>query len=164
MKLTVEFETKRFNAALHKFIKKSNLSTDIVIKKVAFDLLSIILKPPPKGRHPVLSGRSRAAWYPSVQGLGKKFDFSAGVKGQNKVAEGKNKGDFNSHLGPIYLDKFVEMINSVDYILFLEMGSSQQAPWGMVRVALRKLRGGKMPWELEKKYQDDWKKIFGSTI
>ena len=43
MKTSMSFETKEFEKAIKKFIKKSSLSTEIVIKKIAFDLLAMIL-------------------------------------------------------------------------------------------------------------------------
>ena len=52
--ITAKLEgTKEFNRDMNRFIRASNLSTDIAIKKIAFDLLGNILKAPPKGRHPV---------------------------------------------------------------------------------------------------------------
>lgn len=50
---TFEIENERFNRKIKKFLRTSNLSTELAIKKIAFDLLSNIIRPEPTGRHPV---------------------------------------------------------------------------------------------------------------
>jgi len=171
MKTSIEFETKRFNAAIKKFAAKSNLSTEKVIRKIAFDLLAGILSGLPKssgftipnttsitGRHPVDTGRARAAWYPSVVGLGGSFDFDSGIKGDSKVSQGKKEGAFKNNLKSFIGEKYVELINGVPYILYLEYGWSKQAPAGMVRISMRKMTG-KMPKELNEEFVNEWKKF-----
>ena len=154
--ITMRLETQKFNAALRKFAVKSKLSEDKVIRKVAFDLLSNILRPEPYGKHPVSTGRARAAWFPSVVGLGKKFDFESRVKENSQVEIGKKEGRFISKLTGS--NKYVEMVNAVDYIMYLEYGWSKTAPLGLVRISMRKMRG-KLPKELGKAYRDDWNAI-----
>lgn len=182
---TIKMETKRFNRDLKKFMKKSNLSTEVVIKKTAFDILSIMLTGLPTkgkfpnaqfpsganvatGRTPVSTGRFRAGWQVSVSGLGKRFDFDQGISGKpqfdrgeliaDPVARGKKEGDFKNHLKHP-TDKWVELINNVHYGIFLESGWSRQAPLGMVRVALRTVTG-RLSKDLKEELSDEWKKIF----
>jgi len=180
MKTSISFETKEFNKSIKKFVKKSSLSTEVVIKKIAFDLLAMILTGLPTaarktkggmtagftipsgtaatGRHPILTGRARAAWYPSVKGIGANFDFSSNIDPKiNDVARGKKEGDFKNHLKSPW-DKYVDLINAVSYIIFLEYGSSQQSPAGMVRVSMRKMRG-ELPKYLNQAFVDDWNKF-----
>ena len=45
--LTIQMESAKFNLALKKFMLKSSLSEDKIIRKVAFDLLSNMLQPEP---------------------------------------------------------------------------------------------------------------------
>jgi len=52
----------------------------------------------------------------------------------------------------------VELINGVPYILFLEYGSSLQAPAGMVRISMRKMTG-RMPKELNQEFLTEWNKF-----
>ena len=174
--ITAKLEgVSEFNRDMQKVIRRSNISTDIAIKKIAMDLLANILKAPPKGRHPVKTGRSRAAWYPSLVGLNKglagvktkrnlsNFDFNKNVKGVSKVSEGKRKGEFvDKSKGLTRLNKYIEMINNVSYIIFLEYGWSAQAPFGMVRISMRKMRG-KLPKELDDGYRREWNKLFWKT-
>ena len=170
MKTSISFETKKFNQAIKAFAAKSNLSTEKVIRKYAFDLLGRILSgteakgftiPNTRGitgRHPVKTGRARAAWYASIQGLGGNFDFDSGIKGKNAVAQGKKEGSFKNNLKSFVGEKYVELINGVPYILYLEYGHSMQAPAGMVRISMRKMTG-KMPKKLNEEFLAEWKKF-----
>ena len=170
MKTLISFEIKKFNQAIKAFAAKSNLSTEKVIRKYAFDLLGRILSGTEAkgftipntsgitGRHPVKTGRARAAWYASVQGLGGNFDFDSGVEGTNAVAQGKKEGAFKNNLKSFVGEKYVELINGVPYILFLEYGHSMQAPAGMVRISMRKMTG-RMPKKLDEEFLTEWKKF-----
>ena len=71
------------------------------------------------------------------------IDFSAGVDpGKNQVAKGVREGSFTDRTRG-RINQYVELINGVPYIIFLEFGSSKSAPFGMVRISLRKMREGK---------------------
>lgn len=178
--VTIEMETKKFNAHIKKIVAKSSLSTDKVIRKTAFDLLGHILGKLPgektfglttralakskdktiTGRHPVKTGRARAAWFASIQGLGGTFDFLAkptGATGEPipvQVEKGKKEGAFKDNLKATG-GKYVDLINAVHYIMDLEYGSSLQSPAGMVRVSMMKLRG-QMPAMLGEEFLKDW--------
>lgn len=154
--LTLKLESEQFNKALRKFAAQSNISTEKVIRKVAFDLLSNILRPEPYGKYPVDYGQSRAGWFMSVVGLGKKFDFDSNLKSGSKVQEGKSQSKFKSNLTGG--NKYVEMINGVNHTIFLEYGHSKSAPLGFIRISMRKMRG-KLPKELGKAYKNDWNAI-----
>ena len=52
----------------------------------------------------------------------------------------------------------MDLINAVNYIMFLEYGYSNTAPAGMVRVSMRKMRG-ELPKYLNAAFVDDWKKF-----
>ena len=181
MSVTIKLETKKFNDTLKKFMAKSDLSAEKVIKKTAFDLLAHILGKLPgennfglsikalaeskgktiTGRHPVDTGRARAAWYPSIQGLGGSFDFNAlGTTGKidsKMVEKGKTEGAFENRLKDAGL-KYVDLINGVHYIMSLEYGKSMQAPAGMVRISMRNL-WGQMPAMMEKEFIEEWNKL-----
>ena len=105
------------------------------------------------------TGRARAGWYASVQGLGGSFDFNSRVDpGNSKVSQGKREGSFIDKTKGV-LDKYVVLINGVDYIVFLEYGhSKEQAPVGMVRISMRKLRGV-MPKMIDEVFISEWKKF-----
>lgn len=155
----MEMETQAFNSWVTKQIKAHNVSTDKAIRKIGFDLLSTILEPQPYGRHPVDTGRARAGWYASVRGLGMNFNFNSGADPErNDVVRGQLEGSFVDHLGLLRLDKYIEFVNSVKYIVFLEYGHSDQAPVGFVRMAMRKMTG-KLPKEINDAFIKDWNKF-----
>lgn len=47
MKFLMKMETQEFNRRLKGFMKKSNLSADVVLRKTAFDLLAKIIRKSP---------------------------------------------------------------------------------------------------------------------
>lgn len=155
--ITFELETTEFNRRVNSFLRRTNIPAGKAIKKIGFDLLSHILRPEPYNRHPVKTGRARAGWYASTSGLGKQFNFESGVREESRVSEGKTKGSFNDATKS-KLNPYIEMINGVDYIVWLEYGSSEQAPAGMVRVSMRKMRGA-LPKELDKELIKEFKKF-----
>ena len=46
-RFTLSLETERFNKAIEKFANKSNLSFELILKKIAFDLVNRIIKKSP---------------------------------------------------------------------------------------------------------------------
>jgi hypothetical protein len=154
MQVKVELETAAFNRGMTKFMAKTNLSADIVLRKYAMDLLSLILRAPPNSKHPVDTGRARAGWYASAMGTGTRWTDAG--KDSAAIALGKSEGSYAEHFG--WLDKWIEMTNGVDYIVYLEYGHSQQAPAGMVRVSMRQMRG-LLPEKLSKQWIKDWNSI-----
>lgn len=169
-KFTMEAETINFNRHIRDFIKKSSLSTDVILKKFAFDLVSRIIM-----KSPVDTGRSRAAWYVSAEKLGSGNRISslgarAVKRGQKKGGNrygmnnalqlGRSEGKCNIHLGRLVQKKYIEIINGVKYILFLEYGRSKQAPQGMVRISMREMTGSTLPKELALDLKKDWNKFY----
>lgn len=139
--ITCEMEMAKFNARLVKFMAASNIATDKILRKTAFDLLANIIRPYPNGTHPVDTGRARAGWYASMKGLGlHNVNLSSGLKSNSKVSIGKREGKYKEFMGLTKWDKGIEMINGVNYILYLEYGHSKQAPYGMVRISIRKMK------------------------
>ena len=164
---TLEVETRNFNAHIKDFMSKTSLGADVVLKKFAFDLIQRIVM-----KSPVDTGRSRAGWYPAInyltggQGIeirGVNKQFIAGKKGERQlradasaVAEGFAQGSIRDHTGISHLDKWIEIVNGVEYVIYLEYGHSQQAPYGMIRISMRELSGQKLPQEMKKMIQQKW--------
>ena len=146
---SMKVETDLFNKHIKQFLKKSNISVEKGIKKFAFDLLNRIIK-----KNPVDTGRSRAAWYVAIEKLGGAISVST-----KEEREGYSKGKFIDHTKN-FLDKYIEIVNGVDYVIYLEYGSSKQAPYGMVRLSMRELRKGKLPQDLSKQLQKDWNEFY----
>jgi len=152
----MKMETKDFNRSIKRFMRTTDLADEIVLKKIAFDLLSNILKPEPDGTHPTDTGQARAGWHAAVSGLGKSFNMDSRLKSTSKVSEGKRQGKYKAKLTGT--KKYIEMVNAVGHIVFLEYGWSKQAPLGMVRISMRKMRG-KLPKELGREYKKAWRKM-----
>lgn len=152
---TMELETKEFNKHVQEFAKKYPDKARIVLKKFALDLLRKIIK-----NTPVDTGRARAAWYPSMVALGLNVPLETGETKAGQVALGKSEGSYKDRTrGPGL--RYIDLINGVKYIVYLEYGYSKQAPYGMVRVSMRQLRGGKLPKELGARMRKDWKRSVG---
>ena len=105
-------------------------------------------------------GRARAGCYASMNGLlpsaAGNYNWSSKTKTEDAgaIREGKGEGSFSSNLKG-YSKKYVELINGVDYIIFLEYGYSKQAPAGMVRIAIRKMKG-QLPNLMSDEYLANW--------
>jgi len=151
---TMEAETKNFNKHIDQFMKKSNLKTDIILKKFAFDLLSRIIK-----KNPVDTGRSRAGWYVALNYLG--GDESNFSQGSDPVAinEGKAKGAIIDNTKNRIV-KWIEMVNGVKYIMMLEYGYSQQAPYGMVRLSMREISKKTLPKNMKEGFKKEWNSFY----
>jgi hypothetical protein len=151
----MELETKEFNAHVQQMMKKYPKSAQVVLKKFALDLLRRIVM-----NTPVDTGRARAAWYPSMVALGLTVPLATGDTKAESIAKGKTEGSYKDRTrGPGL--RYIDLINAVKYIIYLEYGYSKQAPYGMVRLSMRQLRGGKLPKELGARMRKDWKRGVG---
>lgn len=107
---------------------------------------------------PVDTGRARGGWGAGIDELGIR-----GVPEQGSPAyeEGKALSEFrvDSTGNTIRLS----VTNNVEYIEFLEAGTSTQAPFGMVRISIReleeKLGGRKLPKGIDKAYTQAWEAL-----
>jgi hypothetical protein len=82
---------------------------------------------------PVDFGQARAGWAAASYRLSAGLRFSG-----QKAAEGRRQGTYTERINKGDR-QFIEIGNGVEHIEYLEMGSSQQAPSGMVRLSLRKI-------------------------
>ena len=112
--------TSIFEGNMRKFSAKMGIDFTQVVRKVAFDVWNDATK-----ATPVDTGRARASWSISEEyaNLAVKPEGYSSPSGQGQV-------------GAISGKKDVIISNNVDYIVFLEEGSSQQAPNGMTKIAL----------------------------
>lgn len=125
---SIEFSTEKFNEFLQEFIKSVDVDATTVLKKMAFDLLSKMVY-----RTPVRYGRARAGWSAAGAALGVHVPTSPESKPGDSFYEEQLTGDV----------KVIRMVNKVNYIIYLEYGSSQQAPLGMLRVSMAEIQAGK---------------------
>lgn len=119
-----------FSLDLARICKKHDANLHAVIRKIAFEAFKRVVL-----RTPVDTGRARANWGVRVgapttfttEGLDKR-----GGKTLAAAMEGVNAWSTD---GSIFLT------NNLSYISGLEVGTSQQAPAGMVRVTLAEMKG-----------------------
>ena len=95
----------------------------VLLKKVAFQLLSLIVE-----KNPVDTGRSQNNWQVAV-------DEAAGTATVDGTSTGINAKALSA-LNDIKAFSTVTLYNNVEYIVALEQGSSRQAPAGMVAVSI----------------------------
>ena len=84
-------------------------------------------------RNRVDTGRSRGAWLIEI-------NKPASGEGQPDKNGGSTVADGISRLGALKPFQDVHITNNVEYVSYLEEGSSQQAPAGMVDVTFEELR------------------------
>lgn len=160
MNFSIAIETDIFNKHIADFKKKSNLTTEVILKKFAFDLIAKIIR-----KTPVDMGRARGGWIPGLEGLRAgmsktiEINVQSGSKNfsQEAFIDGQKKGSFVNNLNtPWPQAKWVEIINGVEYLIFLEYGHSQQAPFGMIRLSMREIRKGQLPKDMIEEMKKNW--------
>jgi len=114
----------RFNKDLKKFSTTMDLSLGVVVKKVSLDMFAGVIR-----KTPVDTGRARSSWNIAV---GKPDLSVAPVGGASQKSSNSKAAAFDN---PDPYSK-VFITNNLDYIEFLEQGSSKQAPLGMVKVTV----------------------------
>ena len=112
-----------FKLDISKWVEKAGDRADLVVRKVALDLMTkIVLKTP------VDTGRARGHWGVGINsityGSGLDKSGSAPIAEATVRLQGATAGDT------------VYIANNVPYIVRLEYGHSKQAPGGMVRTTI----------------------------
>lgn len=113
-----------FSVDLAKFGQKAIDNSEEIVRKIAFDMHSRIVK-----RMPVDTGRARANTQISLHNLPSNATLEIDKSGNATIASG------NRELSQFKLGDTVFIYNNVEYILSLEFGSSKQAPAGMFRIS-----------------------------
>lgn len=112
--------TAAFNADLRAFAEKIDVNLQTVLKRVTFDLWNRITL-----KTPVDTGRARAGWGVSI--------------GDPQVVTpepGPHGAPTPPDLSAIDGTQLIYVLNNVEYVQYLEEGTSKQAPAGMVRISL----------------------------
>ncbi len=130
----LSMETARFGRWLGKVSERSLVSGVTILQEAALEALGMIIE-----GTPVDTGRARAGWSASAERFGISTRADEGPNSDKAEQEkGRQESEHNERLsGP---RPYIEMVNKVPHAVMLEYGWSRQAPHGMVRVALRKIR------------------------
>lgn len=112
-----------FKADFAKLLAKAGDKADLVVRRTALELQSMMIE-----RSPVDTGRFRSNWNASVGAADTSTSAAAGsdAKGRSAaVLEGWKAG------------QTIMLTNSLPYAKRLENGWSQQAPYGFVRLSVQ---------------------------
>jgi hypothetical protein len=120
-----------FALDISRFVAKANGNVDLVIKKITFDIFHRVIM-----KTPVLSGRARGNWAPSIGEPAAASNRPVDPSGSATIAEMSSVVN-----GQMTAGKIIFLTNTLPYILRLEDGYSQQAPVGMVYTTLREFPG-----------------------
>ena len=134
-----------FAIDLTKFCQKAKGNSELIFKKICFDLFGRVI-----ARTPVKTGRARANWQLGVNKLptgtiesgfekrktGKKGGLEGGKWKAATGVAGKVAGEALKGMDTLTIKDAAYLANNVEYIGPLEYGTSQQAPRGMVRVTV----------------------------
>lgn len=130
--VTIKWDTAKWDRFTVRFpFELTREEAPLALKRVVFEFLRRAIQ-----RTPVDTGRAQAGWLPYAEANG----LPIGVTGPG-VAQGRSEGSYRQQMGA---QGFIEIVNGVPYILFLEYGSSGQAANGMVRITMRELSGQKV--------------------
>lgn len=119
----------QFNKELDDFAKKLPEKVTLIQKKVVLEALRRLVM-----RTPVDTGRARGNWQVTI---------AEPSEGQVEVFDSEGSATISKGLAALAgLPNFqvVWISNNVDYIEFLEHGSSTQAPEGMLAITIEELR------------------------
>jgi hypothetical protein len=129
-----------FTLDLSKFVAKAKGNTELVVKKVAVDLLSRVVQRTPVGNPSLwkskppagyVGGRLRANWNVSIGTPDFSVSATIDANGAPTVERGL------AALGPLKGEADVYIMNSLPYVRPIEYeGHSKQAPAGMVQITV----------------------------
>lgn len=125
----MESNLAQFNKELDDFAKKVPERATIIQKKVVLEALRRLVF-----RTPVKYGRARGNWQVTI---------AEPSEGQVEIMDSEGSATISKGLSALTgLPDFqvVWISNNVDYIEFLEHGSSKQAPEGMLAITVEELR------------------------
>ena len=118
---------KNFEARLDGFAKKIGVDVGILIKKLSFDIFADVV-----AGTPVDTGRAMNNWVINVGTPSREVTDQGGDVGS--IIASKTAEAFALPAGPF---STVWISNNLPYIVFLEEGSSKQAPRGWVAAAVQ---------------------------
>lgn len=117
-----------------KFEVKTERQAVAVVKKIVLELFTRVMK-----RTPVDTGNARVNWELGVDAIGNHTATATLVEGENQISqEAFIRG--LAELATYKPGAIVYITNNVEYVGYLEEGSSNQAPQGMVMITAREFQ------------------------
>lgn len=114
--MTTNFDS--FATDMRKQVRKlTKEQAPIFVRKIAFEVLKGVVE-----KTPVDTGRARGNWQASINAPKEQVLKSTDKEGSSTIAKGFTR------LGQFTIGQIAYVANNVDYMIFLENGSSKQAP------------------------------------
>ena len=130
-----------FAVDIQKFIEKTNVKADKVVRKVCLDLMTGIVM-----KTPVDTGRARANWQASIDtpasgAVTFNADAGSGAKAPGESASSASAISGGLSAVTQATGRVFWLVNNLPYIYRLEYGAwSKQAPHGMVRTTIAEIQ------------------------
>lgn len=124
-----------FAADITRFVRKTQLSADVVLRKIALDAYSGLLR-----RSPVLTGRFRANWRVAINVVDTSTSSGTSRAAPASPPDGEELARAASKIQTAKFGDTIHLSNSLPYAGRLEQGWSKQAPNGVLNETLRELK------------------------
>ncbi len=125
---------KGFKKDLRKLSQKLDINIDVLLKKIVFDVFDGVVS-----KTPVDTGRARGSWVIGIGTINPEV-LPPKKKGTSPYApQTAYRRNFGKELG-MNQNTVAYISNSLPYIIYLEEGTSDQAPAGMVKLTLEELK------------------------
>jgi len=122
-------EIEQFNKEIDEFAKSIQDEAMTMLRKIVLEALRRLVM-----KTPVDTGRARGGWQVTIGSPAEGQTGKQDKEGRETIAKGLPAlKDFDPY-------QIVWISNNVDYIEFLEHGSSEQAPAGMLAITVEELR------------------------
>lgn len=118
-----------FKSDLRKFVEQVGLAEETVVKKVALEAFTRIVQ-----KTPIDTGRAMNNWVISIGQVVYRVTQKGGSAGE---LQSKKAAEAQAALSGYKRGQVVWITNTVEYITFLNEGSSKQAPSQFVQDAVR---------------------------
>jgi hypothetical protein len=146
--------TVEFKAAVNNLARRlRSPEGGTLLQIVAHMALSGIIR-----KSAVLTGRSRASWYPAFSHVCQALRLSTPISSDLTGDELLGAAESTYYENLMGTQKMIRFASSTPYIRLLEYGYSTKAPWGMVRITMQELTG-----TIPKPLQQEIKCIIGRS-
>lgn len=136
---------RSFSQDITAFVKKTGVSADEVLRKLAFDAFGGLLR-----RSPVDTGRFRASWRVAINRIDQTVqpppataaDEKPGsaYRGSMQAAHATNQAAASGAISKAKFGDSVNISNNLEYAEPLENGHSKQAPQGMLKITFEEIK------------------------
>ena len=146
MTAEIKWKSKEFSSHIRKkILPQTGIAANDAVTIIALEVAKRIML-----GWPVDTGRSRAAWrviFEQESEVAPGLTSSQTTQGDNLSGRAEKQGRRQGKVRRAFTKKVhrMELVNGVVYAVWLEVGSSQQAPAGVVRKVLAEMQGKQGP-------------------